>query len=45
MRHVRAVSVGRSVRAQRADCKSDYLNALWRDTWDFVFCKKNEVSG
>ena len=40
MKHLRKVS---SVR--RADAYSDYLNALYRDTIEFIYAKKNEVAG
>lgn len=44
MRHIREVSAMREVRATRADAKSDFLNAIWRAWWQFVFDKKAEVS-
>lgn len=42
MKHVRRVS---AIRNTRADAYSDFLNTVWQAWLDFVFAKKNELSG
>lgn len=50
MKHIATVSVVRRTIAPDAarepgfaDAKTDFLNSIWQDWWDFVYAKKNEI--
>ena len=43
MKHIRRISMAKTVKAFKADAKADLYNAVWQSWLDFVYTKKNQI--